>query len=223
MKHLLPALPYDTAALEPHIDARTMALHHGKHHAGYVAQLNATVDLFPELEGRSAAWLLLNPGKLPEDARHAVRDCAGGHVNHSLFWRAMSAKGGGAPTGHLADAIARNFGSFETFKMRFEDAAAGVLGSGWCGSHARSRMAGCYACSRPPGITTRCCRGIFRSWSNDLWEHAYYLKHENRRDEYLKDWWAVVNWEEAGRRFERSGHSAVNRWAAEGELLLEPA
>src|SRR6185295_6468203 len=119
------------AALEPHIDARTMALHHDKHHAAYVAQLNAAIEHFPELQTRSAAWLLLNLNKVPEEARSAVRNSAGGHVNHSLFWRAMMPGGKGEPSGRLADAIGRDFGSLERFRASFEEAGAEVLGSGW--------------------------------------------------------------------------------------------
>ena len=223
MKHVLPALPFDAAALEPHIDARTMALHHGGHHGTYVAQLNAAIGRYPELEGRSAAWLLLNPNKLPEEARAAVRSAAGGHVNHSLFWRAMSAKGGGVPSGRLADAIARNFGSFETFRTRFEQAAAEVLGSGWVWLARAQQNGGLLRLYTTPGHGNPMLQGHFPILVNDLWEHAYYLKHENRRHEYLAGWWAVVNWGEAARRFERSDHAAVNRWVAEGDLLLEDA
>ena len=131
MKHVLPILPFDVAALEPHIDARTMALHHGEHHAAYVAALNAAIEPFPELHERSASWLLLNLNKVPEEARTAVRNNAGGHVNHSLLWQCMSPTGVREPSGRLADAITRDFGSFEHFKSRFEEAGAGVLGSGW--------------------------------------------------------------------------------------------
>ena len=223
MTHLLPALPYDTAALEPHIDARTMALHHGKHHAAYVAQLNAVVGHFPELDTRSATWLLLNPNKLPEEARLAVRSCAGGHVNHSLFWRGMSAKGGGVPAGRLADAIARNFGSFETFKARFEEASSQVIGAGWAWLARSHQNGGLLRIYTTATHANPMLQGHFPILVNDLWEHAYYLKHENRREEYVSGWWAVVDWAEAARRFERSDHSAANRWAIEGDLLLEPA
>ena len=223
MKHLLPALPFDTAALEPHLDARTLALHHGKHHAGYVAQLNAQVEQYPELEGRSAAWLLLNPGKLPEEARVAVRNAAGGHVNHSLYWRAMSAKGAREPSGRLADAIARNFGSFETFRTRFEEAAAAVLGSGWVWLARAQQNGGLLRIFTTSGHANPLLQGHFPVLVNDLWEHAYYLKHENRREEYVSGWWAVADWDEAGRRFEGSDHTALNRWVADGTMLLEVA
>ena len=222
MKHLLPPLPFDVAALEPHIDARTMALHHDKHHGGYVEQLNSAVELFPELQGRSASWLLLNLNKVPEDARTAVRNNAGGHVNHSLLWRAMSPKGGGEPSGRLADAISRDFGSFEHFKTRFEEAGAEVLGSGWIWLARSQQNGGRLRVITTAGHGNPLIQGHFPVLVNDVWEHAYYFKHENRRAEYLKDWWAVVNWEEVARRFQRSDHTASNHWAAEGELLLEP-
>lgn len=131
MKHLLPPLPYDYAALEPHIDARTMMLHHDQHHASYVANLNSTLEKFPELHERNALWLLLNSSKVPQKIRSAVRNNAGGHVNHSLFWRAMSPAASGAPAGPLADAIDRDFGSLEQFKVRFAEAGGKLFGSGW--------------------------------------------------------------------------------------------
>jgi superoxide dismutase, Fe-Mn family len=221
MKHLVPPLPYDVAALEPHIDARTMALHHDKHHAAYVAQLNAAIEHFPELHERSAAWLLLNLNKVPEEARTAVRNSAGGHVNHSLFWRAMSPDANAAPAGHLADAINRDFGNLDHFKARFEEAASEVLGSGWIWLARAQQNGGRLRIFTTSGHGNPLMQGHFPILVNDVWEHAYYLKHENRRAEYLKAWWAVANWDEAARRFQRSDHKAPNHWAAEGELLLE--
>jgi len=223
LEHVLPALPYAAAALEPHIDARTMSLHHEGHHAAYVEQLNAALELFPELQGRSAAWLLLNPGKLPEDARAAVRAGAGGHVNHSLFWRAMCPPAGGEPSGRLADAIARDFGSFEHFKSSFEEAALGVVGSGWIWLVRSQQNGGRLRVVATAGHGNPLLQGHFPLLVNDAWEHAYYLKHQNRRADYLRDWWAVVDWDEVARRFQRSDHTAQNHWVAEGELLLEPA
>jgi Fe-Mn family superoxide dismutase len=221
LNHKLPALPYDAAALEPHIDARTMALHHDKHHAAYVAQLNAAIEHFPELHERSASWLLLNLNKVPEETRAAVRHSAGGHVNHSLLWRAMAPKAKGAPSGHLAEAINHDFGGFEQFKSRFEEAAAEVLGSGWLWLARAQQNGGRLRVFTTPGHGNPMLQGHFPILVNDVWEHAYYLKHENRRAEYLKEWWPVVNWDEAARRFELSGHAATHRWVAEGELLLE--
>jgi len=221
MNHILPPLPYGVAALEPYIDARTMALHHDKHHAGYVEKLNAAVEHFPELHERSASWLLLNLNKVPEEARVAVRNNAGGHVNHSLFWAAMTPKGKGIPAGHLADAINRDFGSFEHFKSRFEEAAAEVLGSGWIWLARAQQNGGRLRVFTTPGNGNPLMQGHFPLLVNDIWEHAYYFKHENRRPEYLKEWWPVVNWDEVARRFQRTDHNASNHWAAEGELLLE--
>lgn len=221
MKHTLPPLPYPVAALEPHVDARTMALHHDKHHAGYVEQLNAAIEHFSELHERSASWLLLNLNKVPEEARAAVRNSAGGHVNHSLLWRAMTPKGEGEPSGHLADAINRDFGSLAHFKTRFEEAAAEVVGSGWLWLARAQQNGGRLRIFTTPGNGNPLLQGHFPILVNDVWEHAYYLKHENRRAEYLKEWWPVANWFEAARRFDLSGHAAPNRWAAEGELLLE--
>jgi len=221
MKHLVPPLPYDVAALEPHIDARTMALHHDKHHAAYVAQLNAAIEHFPELHERSASWLLLNLNKVPEETRSAVRNNAGGHVNHSLFWRAMCPDAKPAPSGHLADAINRDFGSLDHFKARFEEAASEVLGSGWIWLARAQQNGGRLRIFTTLGHGNPLMQGHFPILVNDVWEHAYYLRHENRRAEYLKEWWAVANWDEAARRFQRSDHKASNHWAAEGELLLE--
>lgn len=207
--------------MEPHIDARTMALHHGRHHGEYVAQLNAAIEHFPELHGRSASWLLLNLNKVPEEARLAVRNSAGGHVNHSLFWRAMTPKATGAPSGRLADAIGRDFGSFEHFQSRFEEAGAEVVGSGWIWLARAQQNGGRLRVFTTPGNGNPLLQGHFPILVNDAWEHAYYLKHENRLDDYLKEWWAVVDWNEVARRFQRSDHTATNHWVAEGELLLE--
>jgi len=220
MKHLLPALPYAHAALEPHIDAHTMMLHHDKHHASYVTNLNSALEDFPELQERTASWLLLNLDKVPEKIRTAVRHNAGGHVNHSLFWRAMSPAGDGAPSGLLADAIRRNFGSFGLFKDLFDDAGAKLFGSGWVWL-ARARDGGKLEVTTTSGHDNPLMQGRFPLLVNDVWEHAYYLKHENRRADYLKGWWPVVNWEEAAGRFERSDDRAKDDWENEGGALLE--
>jgi Fe-Mn family superoxide dismutase len=220
MKHLLPALPYDPAALEPHIDARTMLLHHGQHHASYVANLNSALEESPELHERSALWLLLNLAKLPQKIRSAVRHNAGGHVNHSLFWRAMSPASGGAPAGPLADAIKRDFGGLEQLKAQFDDAGGKLFGSGWVWLARTQRDGGGLEIYTTSGHDNPLMQVHFPILLNDVWEHAYYLKHENRRAEYLKSWWAVVNWPEAARRFERSDHSVERDWEAEGGSLL---
>ena len=222
MKHVLPPLPYDHAALEPHIDARTMILHHDKHHANYVTNLNAVLEKFPELHERSATWLLLNLAKVPEAARTAVGNNAGGHLNHSLFWQIMSPAGGGAPAGLLADAIKRDFGSFEQFKARFAEAGGKVFGSGWVWLARTQKDGGKLQVYTTAGHDSPLMQGHFPLLVNDVWEHAYYLKHENRRPDYLNAWWAVANWEEVARRFEISDHSAEQDWEDEGGLVLAP-
>jgi len=219
-KHLLPALPYDYAALEPHIDARTMALHHDQHHASYVANLNSALEKFPELHERTALWLLLHLDEVPEETRTAVRNNAGGHVNHSLFWRVMSPTGGGAPAGPLADAINRAFGSFEQFEVRFAEAGGKLFGSGWVWLARAQQDGGALQVLTTSGHDNPLMQGHFPLLVNDVWEHAYYLKHENRRADYLKGWWPVVNWQEVAHRFERSDHSAERDWEGEGGALL---
>ena len=222
-KHLLPPLPYGHAALEPYIDARTMMLHHGKHHASYVEKLNTALEIFPDLQQKTALWLLLNLGKLPKDIRVAVRNNAGGHVNHSLFWQAMSASGGGAPSGPLADAIKRDFGGLDQFKARFNEAGERLFGSGWVWLTRTQQDGGKLEVSTTSGHGNPLMQGHFPLLLNDVWEHAYYLKHENRRADYLKGWWSVVNWQEAARRYERSDHSSEQRWEADGGHLLKAA
>ncbi len=219
-KHVLPPLPYETAALEPHMDARTMMLHHGKHHAAYVEKLNTALEAFPDLQQKSALWLLLNLAKLPKDIRMAVRNNAGGHVNHSLFWQAMTPGGGGAPTGPLADAIKHDFGSFELFKARFDKAGETLFGSGWVWLARAQKDGGRLEVITTSGHDNPLMQGRYPLLLNDVWEHAYYLKHENRRADYLHGWWQVVNWPEAARRFARSDHSAEQNWEAEGGQLL---
>lgn len=222
MRHLLPPLSYKYAALEPHIDAHTMMLHHDKHHASYVANLNSTLEAFPELQGRTASWLLRNLGEVPEKIQTAVRHNAGGHVNHSLFWRAMSPTGDGGPTGSLADAIERDFGDFEQLKARFDEAGAKLFGSGWVWL-ARTQREGRLEVSTTSGHDNPLMQGHFPLLVNDVWEHAYYLKHANRRADYLKGWWSVVNWEEVADRFGRSDRRAEDNRENYGGVLLEAA
>jgi Fe-Mn family superoxide dismutase len=223
LKHLLPALPYPVASLEPHIDARTMMLHHDKHHASYVEKLNAALAPYPELQERTAVWLLLHPDEIPEAARTAVRNNAGGHVNHSMFWRAMSPDGFGGPAGALADAIKRDFGGVDKFKALFDDAGEKVFGSGWVWLARAQQDGGRLEIYTTPGHGNPLTQGHFPLLLNDVWEHAYYLKHENRRPEYLKGWWSVVNWKEAARRFGISDMSPERRWESEGGLVLQEA
>jgi len=220
MKHLLPLLPYGHAALEPHVDAQTMMLHHDKHHASYVANLNTALESVPELHERSALWLLLNLSEVPGKIRTAVRNNAGGHLNHGLLWRAMSPAAGGAPAGLLADAIDRDFGSFDGFKVRFAEAGSKLFGSGWVWLAREQQDGGKLQVYTTSGHDNPLMQEHFPILVNDVWEHAYYLKHENRRDDYLKRWWAVVNWEEADRRFDSSKLPPERRWEKDGGLVL---
>jgi superoxide dismutase, Fe-Mn family len=219
-QHVLPPLPYDYAALEPCIDARTMKLHHDKHHASYVEKLNAALEPYAGLRKRSAPWLLLNSDLVPEAIRTAVHNNAGGHLNHSLFWQSMSPADGSGPTGKLAAAIEKAFGGLEQFKTAFDDAGSKVFGSGWVWLVVASAK----GTNKPPleivttsGHDNPILQGKYPLLLNDVWEHAYYLKHENRRPDYLKNWWTVVNWKEAMRRFEHPDASTEAE-PAEGYL-----
>jgi Fe-Mn family superoxide dismutase len=222
-KHLLPALPYSHAALEPHIDVRTMTLHHGKHHASYVENLNAALVMHPNLHERSAVWLLLNAGKIPAEARTALCNSAGGHVNHSMFWRGMSPHDNGKPAGALADAIKRDFGGLEKFKARFDAAGENAFGSGWVWLARTQQDGGRLAVMTTSDHGNPLVQGLFPLLVNDVWEHAYYLKHENRRADYLKGWWPVVDWQEVARRFESAMLSPERRWRDDGGLALGSA
>ncbi|MEO8135956.1 MAG: superoxide dismutase [Betaproteobacteria bacterium] len=214
--HVLPPLPYDYAALEPVIDARTMTLHHDKHHATYVDKLNAALEPYAELRRRSVPWLLMNSDAVPEPIRAAVRNNGGGHLNHSLFWRLMTPTQGGAPTGVLADAVKKAFGSLEEFRTRFDDAGAKLFGSGWVwlviGREQGSEKPGLEIVTTT-GHDNPIQQGKYPLLLNDVWEHAYYLKYENRRPDYLKSWWDIVNWKEVASRFE----------TPEASTELEPA
>lgn len=220
LKHLLAPLPYDYAALEPHIDAQTLHLHHGKHHAGYVEHLNQAIENYPELHARSALWLLNNLGNVPQQIRTAVRNNAGGHVNHTLFWHAMSPQGGSEPQGALADAIRHDFGGLEKFKERFVKAGAAVFGSGWVWLVRNPDVDGRLEVMTTPGHMNPLIQGDYPILLNDVWEHAYYLRYENRREEYLNSWWNVVNWQVANERYERAARSREQRWHDDEALLL---
>ena len=199
-KFELPALPYDFNALEPYIDARTMEIHHGKHHGGYVAKLNAAVE-GTEMEGLSLEELLQNVSKYPV----GVRNNGGGHFNHSLFWTVMSPNKGGEPTGELADKINSVFGSFSDFKDRFSTAAANRFGSGWAWLLVTNNTL--VITSTPnqdnPIMDIAEVKGT-PILGLDVWEHAYYLKYQNRRPEYISNFWNVVNWDEVARRFKEA-------------------
>ena len=199
MAFTLPALPYDFAALEPSIDARTMEIHHDKHHAAYVNNLNGALEKAPELQSKSLEDLLRNLDAVPESIRTTVRNNGGGHWNHTMFWEIMAPNAGGEPTGKLADAIKASFGDFATFKTQLADAAAKRFGSGWAWL---IKDGGKLAITSTPNQDTPIMEGKHAILGVDVWEHAYYLKYQNRRPDYVAAWWNVVNWPEVGRRFE---------------------
>jgi Fe-Mn family superoxide dismutase len=201
MAFTLPALPYDFAALEPSIDARTMEIHHDKHHAAYVNNLNGALEKAPELQSKSLDDLLQHLDSIPESIRTTVRNNGGGHWNHSMFWEIMSPKGGGEPSGKLADAIKKSFGDLATFKTKFGEAAAKRFGSGWAWLVKDGDL---LTITSTPNQDTPVMEGKHPIMGIDVWEHAYYLKYQNRRGDYLKEWWNVVNWAEVNKRFQES-------------------
>ncbi len=198
MAHVLAPLPYAPEALEPHIDAQTMQIHHGKHHAAYVNNLNAALEKFPELQGKSAEDLIRNLAAVPEAIRTAVRNNAGGHVNHTMFWQIMGPGAGGAPTGKVADAINGAFGSFDAFKDLMNKGGATRFGSGWVWLVDNG---GTLAVESTANQDNPMMEGKRPIMGIDVWEHAYYLKYQNRRPDYLAAWWNVVNWNEVAKRF----------------------
>ena len=198
MAHEVPPLSYDYNALEPHIDEQTMHLHHDKHHQTYVTNLNAAIEKHPDLGKHSAEDLLRNLNSVPEDVRTAVRNNGGGHFNHSMFWVIMGPGKGGAPVGNLATAIDSTFGSFDTFKEKVNAAGASRFGSGWAWL---LKSGGGLEISSTANQDSPVMEGKYPVIGVDVWEHAYYLKYQNRRPEYLGAWWNVVNWEEAEKRF----------------------
>ena len=201
MIHRLPALPYEFDALEPHIDARTMFLHHDRHHAAYVEALNVALISAPEaIREKTAEWLLLNPKKLPDNLQTAIANNVGGHINHSLFWRTM-VPGGSAPTDFLADAIDHAFGSLDRFKLAFEEAGSKLFGSGWVWLAKAQLGDDTLQILTTAGHDNPLAQGFVPLLVNDVWEHAYYRKHDNRRADYLKGWWSVVNWNAVAERF----------------------
>ena len=196
----LPALEYDHGALEPVIDAETMRLHHGKHHQAYVDNLNKAVEQHQDLQNKTLSELLSDLDALPEAARGAIRNNGGGHANHSMFWKTMKLNEGGKPSGDLAAAIDGAFGSFDDFKTKFNDAGVKQFGSGWVFVIAD---AGKLTIQAMPNQDTPMHKGIEPLFGNDVWEHAYYLKYNNRRPDYLKAWWDVVDWDAIAERYER--------------------
>jgi len=200
MSYVLPKLGYGFDALEPYIDAKTMELHHDKHHATYVEKLNATLEGHDDLQKLDIVELISNLDKVPEDIRTAVRNNGGGHANHSFFWDVMSPGGGGEPSGPLAKALKDTFGSFDDFKTKFKEAAVGRFGSGWawlCQQDGKLHV-----CSTPNQDST-----VMEDKNHapllglDVWEHAYYLKYQNKRPDYIDAWWNVVNWKQVAKYF----------------------
>ncbi|MBI4239053.1 MAG: superoxide dismutase [Deltaproteobacteria bacterium] len=200
MAYQLPNLPYDFGALEPHLDAKTMEIHHGKHHATYVAKLNAALEKFPALQQKSVEQLLREFETAPTEVKTAVRNHGGGHANHSLFWQIMSQNGGGTPTGQLAGALQTTFGDVSAFQAKFTEAATNVFGSGWA-----------WLVVTPNKTLELCIRPNQDSplmeqktpiLGLDVWEHAYYLKYQNRRPDYVTAWWNTVNWTKVGELYD---------------------
>lgn len=206
MAHVLPELPYSYDSLEPHIDARTMEIHHGKHHGAYVNNLNAALDKHPELHNKSIDDLTANLKSIPEDIRTAVRNNGGGHWNHALYWNIMSKNGGGEPSAALGDAIKKDFGSFEQFKEKFINAGATRFGSGWAWL-VLTNQGSLSVVSTPnqdnplmdvSDVSGKPILGV------DVWEHAYYLNYQNRRPDYLKAFFNVINWDAVADNYSRS-------------------
>ena len=197
MAHSLPPLPYPTDALEPHIDKQTMEIHHGKHHAAYVNNLNAALEKHPDLQSKSVEDLLRGINTVPEDIRTAVKNNGGGHANHSMFWQIMGPKAGGPPTGAIADAIKSSFGSFDALKEAVGKAGAGRFGSGWAWV---IDQGGKLVVESTANQDSPLMEGKKIVFGIDVWEHAYYLKYQNRRPDYIAAWWNVVNWTEVNKR-----------------------
>jgi Fe-Mn family superoxide dismutase len=198
MAFTLPPLPYDFAALEPHIDAKTMEIHHGKHHQTYVNNLNAAIEKAPELASKSLDDLMRDASKLPEAVRTAIRNNGGGHWNHSMFWQIMAPKAGGEPGGNLGPAIKSAFGDFAKFREQFSAAGVGRFGSGWAWL---INTGGKLSIMSTPNQDNPLMEGKKAIMGLDVWEHAYYLKYQNRRPDYISAWWNVVNWKEVEKRF----------------------
>jgi len=227
MSFKLPELPYDVKALEPHIDARTMEIHHGKHHQAYINNLNAAIEGRDELKGKTAIELILKIEELPESIRTAVRNNGGGHVNHSLFWTVMGPRGGGRPSGPLATAIDGAFGSFESFQKEFSTAATTVFGSGWAwlcvGADGKLLV------TKTPNQDNPISSGAgIPILGLDVWEHAYYLNYQNRRPDYIAAWWNVVDWNrveasykvvKVGEKVQAAADWAKDQWHRFGEVL----
>jgi len=199
MAFTLPPLPYDFTALEPHIDAKTMEIHHGKHHQTYVNNLNAAIEKAPELASKSLEDLMRGVNSLPEAVRTPIRNNGGGHWNHSMFWQIMAPKAGGEPGGALGAAIKSAFGDFAKFREQFSAAGVGRFGSGWAWL---INSGGKLSIASTPNQDNPLMEGQKAIMGLDVWEHAYYLKYQNRRPDYINSWWNVVNWKEVEKRFQ---------------------
>ncbi len=199
----LPPLPYDYNALEPYIDTQTMQLHHDKHHAAYVNNLNAALKDNSQFSSMSVDDLMRHIKDVPENIRTAVQNNGGGHSNHSMFWQIMKPNGGGQPSGALANAINSTFGSFDAFKTQFNDAGAKRFGSGW--AWLVLDQSGKLSVISSANQDSPLMNGLYPVMGNDVWEHAYYLKYQNRRPDYLNAWWNVVNWDEIAKRYSQGG------------------
>ena len=202
MAFTLPSLPYPAEALEPHIDKMTMEIHHGKHHNAYVTNLNKALESAPDLANKKIEELLANNcAAVPENIRTAVRNNGGGHINHTMFWEIMGPGGGGQPQGELAEAIKSTFGGFEQFKEKMNAAGAGRFGSGWAWLVAQGGKLDVYSTANQDSPVME---GKYPVMGIDVWEHAYYLKYQNRRPDYLAAWWNVVNWQEVAKRLKQA-------------------
>ncbi len=200
MLFVLPELSYAYEALEPHIDAQTMEIHHSKHHAGYVSKLNAALEGYPDLQTQGIEDILADLGSVPEEIRTAIRNSGGGHANHTLFWNVMGPGGGGDPGGALANAITSTFSSIDGFKDKFSAAAATRFGSGWAWLAVGS--GGNLEILSTPNQDTPLSEGLRPILGLDVWEHAYYLKYQNRRPDYIAAWWNVINWSQVEANYE---------------------
>ena len=199
----LPPLPYDYSALEPYIDTQTMQLHHDKHHAAYVNNLNAALKDNSQFSSMNVDDVLRHIKDVPDNVRTAVQNNGGGHSNHSMFWQIMTPNGGGQPSGALANAINSTFGSFDAFKTQFNDAGVKRFGSGW--AWLVLDQSGKLQVISSANQDSPLMNGIYPVMGNDVWEHAYYLKYQNRRPDYLNAWWNVVNWDEVAKRYQQGG------------------
>ncbi|MGL5806714.1 MAG: superoxide dismutase [Xenococcaceae cyanobacterium] len=199
---MLAPLPYAYDALEPHIDAETMKIHHDRHHATYVKNLNEAVNKYPQLKNRSVDNLIANLDSIPAEVRTKIRNNGGGHLNHTMFWEIMGPNAGGEPKGAIAEAIQKGFGSFSSFQNEFNEAGKARFGSGWAWLVMDKNKQ--LKVTNTANQDSPLMEGLFPIMGNDVWEHAYYLKYRNKRDEYLKQWWNVVNWNEVEKRYQQA-------------------